>query len=260
MRQVRTRFASAAMAAARTIDCATRRIAHHSGLAPSEGSAPEEDKVVSILERLLYQQGRAAKINDRQREGMSAGDSSGRMAKPDMLPLSQPSSRFCRECSVLVAVTGEALDHEMMALACTVAKEKHTNVVHAIYGIDVPRTMAVDDEMTDERKKADEALKSAANDARPYEIKVDKEYIQSRNFGQSLVDAARDNGCALLIVGLPYRAQTEEGQFELTDTVDYVLKNAPCRVWVVRGQPPLDEPEVAEAGVRSQQREAATAH
>jgi len=214
---------------------------------------------VSILERLLYQQGRAAKTSDRQREGTAAGDSSGRMAKPDMLPLSQAPSRFCQRCSVLVAVTGEALDHELMALACTVAKEKHTNVVHAIYGIEVPRTKAVDDEMPTERRKADEALDRAMSDARLCEITVDKEYIQSRNFGQSLVAAAADNGCALLIVGLPYHAQAE-GQFELTDTVDYVLNKAPCRVWVVRGQPPAAEAEAeTQAEGRVQPREAAAA-
>jgi Universal stress protein family len=206
---------------------------------------------VSILERLLYQHGRAAKISDGQHEGEAQANGH---AKPDMLPLSD-STEGCKTCSVLVAVTGDELDHELMALACAVAEQKHAQVVHVIYGIEVPRSKPVDEEMPRERQKADEVLDRAEADAEQCHVAIDKEYIQSRNVGQSLVDAASIHGCSLLIVGVPYSASTE-GQFELTETVDYVLKNASSRVWVVRGQPPVG---ALEPRRRTDQRQPASA-
>lgn len=191
---------------------------------------------MSLVERLLYQHGRPAKNGDRQH-----GAAATAHPEPDMLPLEQsPQQEQCQRCSVLVAVTGGELDHELMALACAVAQKKHAEVVHAIYGIEVPRSKPVDEELPAEREKADQALDQAAEDAQTCHVAVDKEYLQSRNVGQSLVSAASTHGCALLIIGLPYKAETE-GQLEMNETVDYVLKHAPCRVWVIRGQPPLGE-------------------
>lgn len=193
---------------------------------------------MSILERLLYQHGRAAKMGDHQ-NGVGGTQVNGH-GEPDMLPLDETSQERCEDCGVLVAITGGELDHELMALACAVAQKKHSNVIHAIYGIEVPRTKPVDEEMTTERAQADQALDQAAADAETCHISVDKEYVQSRNVGQSLVSAAAAHGCALMIIGLPYKAEAE-GQLEMNETVDYVLKHAPCRVWVIRGRPPAGD-------------------
>ncbi len=209
------------------------RTTAHSGGAQSRRI--REDNSVSILERLLYQHGNAAKTSDRHRAGVTSDETSGH-CKPDMLPL-DGSNEACTTCNILVSVTGDALDHELMALACAVAEEKQAKVIHVMYGIEVPRTKSVDEEMPRERALAGQVLNEAQADAKTCQAKVDPEYFQSRNIGQSLVAAASEHHCSLLIVGVPYNASTE-GQFELTETVDYVLKNAPCRVWVVRGQAP----------------------
>jgi nucleotide-binding universal stress UspA family protein len=63
------------------------------------------------------------------------------------------------------------------------------------------------------------------------------EIVQSRHFGQSLVDETKAHECALLIVGLPYQSGLG-GHFDLGETAEYALKNANCRVWLVRGQRP----------------------
>jgi nucleotide-binding universal stress UspA family protein len=210
----------------------------HSGGAQSRRT--REDNSVSILERLLYQHGNAAKTSDRHRAGVASVETNGH-GKPDMLPL-DGSNEACTNCNILVSVTGDTLDHELMALACAVAEEKHAKVIHVMYGIEVPRSKSVDEEMPRERAKAGQVLDEARADAKMCHAKVDPEYFQSRSIGQSLVAAAAEHHCSLLIVGVPYNASTE-GQCELTETVDYVLKNAPCRVWVVRGQPSESDAE-----------------
>src|SRR5262245_6158953 len=102
-------------------------------------------------------------MGDRLHAGQTATETN-RHSLPDMLPLGDPQAQTCKRCSVLVAVTGDELDHELMALACAVAEQKHAEVVHLIFGIEVPRTKPVDEEMPREREKADEALDRAEAD------------------------------------------------------------------------------------------------
>lgn len=197
---------------------------------------------MSALERRLHEYLRAVKMGDRQHAGETATNGHAKPEKPDMLPLGGSPAEQCKSCHVLVAITGEALDQELMALACAVAEQKHTKVVHALYVIEVPRTKPINEELREEREKANQALDAAEQDARKCDIGLDREFLQSRTVGQSLADAAAKQHCTLLIIGQPYNAESDD-QFELTDTVEYVLKHAPCRVWVIRGQQPGSESE-----------------
>ena len=57
--------------------------------------------------------------------------------------------------------------------------------------------------------------------------------VQARDVGAALVDEAVERAADLLVVGLPYRKRFG-GDFAIGRTVPYVLKNAPCAVWVSR--------------------------
>lgn len=189
---------------------------------------------MSILERLLSQNGRAARINGRD-VGHEAEDGA-QEPKMDMLPLSAAMDGQCEKYLVLVSLTGAELDKQLMAVACSVAKTKANVEVRAVYGIEVPRTLPVNAEMPEENRVAEEALKKAAAVARKFDVPVGQDLLQTRNLGQSLVDASGAHGCALVIIGVPYHLGMN-GEFELGETADYLLKNAPSRVWVIRGQP-----------------------
>jgi nucleotide-binding universal stress UspA family protein len=152
----------------------------------------------------------------------------GDALKPDLLPE--------KHGNVLVAIGGCDLDREVMTLACKVAEEKRAPIF-AVYGIEVPRTKAIDDEMPEETDKAHDALDCAATVAERLGVQIEPEIIQSRHFGHSLVDEAEAHDSALVIMSLPCRAGIG-GELEGVDTVEYVLRNAPCTVWVVRGRPP----------------------
>lgn len=171
-----------------------------------------------------------------------------------MLPLPEDADGQQAHCArnILVAVTGTDLDNEVVTLACNLGKKKKGNVF-AVYGIEVPRKLPIDAELPRETEAAGEALEQAASVAEQTSIRIEPEIIQSRNFGQSLVDEAIAHDCALLILGLPYHIGVG-GHFELGDTADYVLKNAPCRVWLVRGQR-SDVEQRPDQGERSERRE-----
>jgi nucleotide-binding universal stress UspA family protein len=57
--------------------------------------------------------------------------------------------------------------------------------------------------------------------------------LQARDVGAALVDEASERDADLLVVGLPFRKRFG-GEFAVGRTIPYVLKNAPCAVWVVR--------------------------
>ena len=63
--------------------------------------------------------------------------------------------------------------------------------------------------------------------------------LQAREVGAALVDEATERGADLLLVGLPYRKRFG-GDFAIGRTIPYVLKHAPCEVWVVREPIPAE--------------------
>ena len=64
--------------------------------------------------------------------------------------------------------------------------------------------------------------------------------------GAALVDEATEREADLLVVGLPYRKRFG-GEFAIGRTIPYVLKHAPCEVWVVREPIPAEPPQMAAA-------------
>ena len=132
---------------------------------------------------------------------------------------------------------GNAIPYYVRDAMRTAFQDAQWNVeVRAIYGIEVPRTLPVNAEMPEKTRQAEEALKNAAAIARKFDVTIGQDVLQSRHLGQSLVDASGAHGCALVIIGVPYKLDLN-GEFALGETADYLLKNAPSRVWVIRGQP-----------------------
>lgn len=190
---------------------------------------------MGLFERLGFPAGHATKIIDGQHPDplhLGGGDA----PKPDMLPLPEEDNGKQVHCNrnILVAVSGKELDTEIVTLACNLSKAKKSSVF-VVFGIEVPRKLPIDAELPEETATASNALERAANVARQVQVHVEPEIVQSRHFGQSLVEEADAHECALLILGLPYRLGIG-GHFDLGETADYVLKNAPCKVWLVRGQ------------------------
>jgi nucleotide-binding universal stress UspA family protein len=204
---------------------------------------------VGFLGRLAFPNGRAAKVIDGLHPETNRPGADQSMPT-DILPLPEGQKRQVANCklNILVAVTGSGIDKELVSLACNLAKQKKVEV-YAVYGIQVPRTLPVDAEMPAETHQARETLEFAEHVAERLSAPMEAEIIQSRHFGQSLVDEANTHDCALIVLGLPYKVG-RQGHFDLDETADYVLKNASCRVWVVRGEPPekAEKTEKEKAG------------
>lgn len=141
---------------------------------------------------------------------------------------------------VLVPVKGRTTDAEAIGVACNIAK-KDKGTVYAIYVIEVKRSLPIDAEDADQVARGDRVLEQAEAAARAHGYQIRTEILQAREVGPAIVDEATERDIDLIILGVEYKRRF--GQFDTGRTVPYVLRNAPCRVWVMR-EPATPESEL----------------
>ncbi len=148
------------------------------------------------------------------------------------MPDKQPSV-FSR---VVVALNGEATDARILRLVLELARPAHAEVV-AVHVVEIDWTLPLDASVAEMNVGAQQVLDMAEAQAERAGHKVESVLVQARNVGAALVDEAVERAADLLVVGLPYRTKFG-GDFAIGRTVPYVLKNAPCAVWVARESMP----------------------
>jgi len=132
---------------------------------------------------------------------------------------------------ILVAVNGTDIDEEAIQLACSLAR-KSRGKIYVTYVIEMDRTLPIDAEVDTEMKKAEAALDSAESCAEKCDYEISTDLLQARAIGPALVNECTERDVDLLIIGMNYK--TRFGEFSLGDVAPHVLKNAPCRVMLLR--------------------------
>lgn len=141
---------------------------------------------------------------------------------------------------ILVPVKGAEIDEEAMRLAYTYALAKigkgRNVTLDVVYVVEVPHALPLNAELDKELEQGEQALDHAERTARELGLSVEASLLQARNAGAAIVDMARDNGSELIVMATDY--QKKLGELDLGRTIPYVLKNAPCRVWLCRSPMP----------------------
>ena len=132
---------------------------------------------------------------------------------------------------ILVPVNGSRADAEAIKLACSVAR-KNKAKVYVTYVIKVKRSLPLDADVSSEVVMGEEVLERAETIAEERGCEVQTDLLQSREVGPAVVDEAIERGVDAIIIGIGYEKRF--GEFSLGDTVPYVLKNAPCTVYICR--------------------------
>jgi nucleotide-binding universal stress UspA family protein len=132
---------------------------------------------------------------------------------------------------VLVPVNGSELDEEMVRFAAVTAERVGAQLI-VVYVIVVRRNLPLDVELEDEVQKGEAVLDRAEKAAAAFKVELSTELLQARATGPAIVDEATERDVDLIVMGVTYRKRF--GEFYLGQTTPYVLKNAPCRVWVAR--------------------------
>ncbi|MCL0060738.1 universal stress protein [Dehalococcoidia bacterium] len=142
---------------------------------------------------------------------------------------------------ILVPVNGSKVDDDVIQLACQLAR-RSKGKVYVTYVIQLERTLSLDVEVKSEVDRGEEALDAAECCAENCDCEVITDLLQARAVGPALVNEAAERSIDLIVIGLGFK--TRFGEFSLGDIVPYVLKNAPCRVILLR------EPVSLRAGSR----------
>jgi APA family basic amino acid/polyamine antiporter len=131
--------------------------------------------------------------------------------------------------SILLPLTSHAITDEMTVTALRLAAESGTKLI-ALYPIQVPLTRSLADPMEEEAHRAEHELREAAALGSQYGVSVITRIVRTRNVGQAIVEEARRRGSEIIVLGAEQRKRGGERMFGRV--IDYVLRNADCRVMV----------------------------
>jgi basic amino acid/polyamine antiporter, APA family len=134
--------------------------------------------------------------------------------------------------NILVPVKPGRASEEAIDFAARLATERRASI-GALAVIVLPLELPLDTDVPEEEKRADVALDAANAIAELYGVNVNERLVRARSAGRAIVDEATRRQSEIIVMGAP-RAERREGVF--SDTVDFVLKHAPCRVMVAAGR------------------------
>jgi APA family basic amino acid/polyamine antiporter len=132
---------------------------------------------------------------------------------------------------LLVPVIDGYESDEAMNVAARLAAERGARIA-AVTAIELPLELPLDAELPEEELKANEVLDEARAIGELYGVDVVGRIVRARNAGRAIVDEAERRGSEIIIMGAP---RDDRRRRVFGDTVDFVLKHAPCRVMVAAG-------------------------
>ncbi len=139
----------------------------------------------------------------------------------------------------MLALNGGPGDQRIVRLACELARATRAELI-AVHVVEIDWTLPIDADVAGRSEEAQRVLDLAEAEAEHDRHAIEPVLLQARDVGAAIVDEASERDADLLILGLPYRKRFG-GDFAIGRTIPYVLKNAPCAVWVVRDPMP-EEP------------------
>jgi nucleotide-binding universal stress UspA family protein len=176
---------------------------------------------------------------DAVRPGIAANTQDSRGSPTEV---SEPHASAFRRA--ILALAGGGCDDRIVHLATELGRAAHAELV-GVHVVEVGWAMPLDADIASQSEEAQQILDHAELTAESLKARLEPVLLQAREVGAALVDEATERGADLLVVGLPYRKRFG-GDFAIGRTIPYVLKHAPCEVWVVR-EPIPAEPDVTAA-------------
>jgi APA family basic amino acid/polyamine antiporter len=133
--------------------------------------------------------------------------------------------------NILVPVKAGRESEEAVDFAARLATERRASIV-AFAVVTVPLELPLDSDLPEQESRAHQALDAASAIAELYGVNVIERLVRARSPGRAVVDEAARRGSEIIVMGAP--RGRHRGVF--SETVDFVLKQAPCRVMVAAGR------------------------
>jgi len=132
----------------------------------------------------------------------------------------------------VLGLTGSPSDERIVRIACQLAKPFKSEII-AVHVVEIDWTLPLDADVAGRNEDVQRVLDVAEAAAEDQGYALTPVLLQARDVGAALVDEASEREADMLMLGLAYRTRFG-GDFAIGQTIPYVLKNAPCAVWVVR--------------------------
>ena len=136
---------------------------------------------------------------------------------------------------IIAILNGTYPDIEVTKVASRLSKETKEKL-SLVYVIGVPRNVEVDREISSLTKRAEETLERMEKLSRNMKTRPVSQIIQSRFIGSAVVSHAIEERAKTIVIALPLKSDYVES-YSLSESLEYVLKHAPCSVITCR--PPL---------------------
>lgn len=128
-------------------------------------------------------------------------------------------------------VRGGPTDDEALSLAQMMGR-RYKACVEAIHVIQVKRDLPIDADMSIEIEAAEKLLDDVERRLEGSETQIESSLLQARDVGAAIVDEAVQTRADAIVLGVPYKRKF--GEYAVGQVAQYILKNAPCLVCVVR--------------------------
>lgn len=132
----------------------------------------------------------------------------------------------------VIALSGNPADTRIVRIVAELARPTKATIT-GVHVVEVAWSQPLDADIAGRSDTAQQILDLAEATADRAKVQLEPVLLQAREVGAALVDEAIERDADLLVLGLPYRTRFG-GDFAIGRTIPYVLKNAPCAVWVVR--------------------------
>ncbi len=133
--------------------------------------------------------------------------------------------------TILVPVVAGPEAREAIDLAARLAAERGATIV-ALRVIVVPMELPLDVLLPEQDAEADRLLDEAREAASVYGVHTIERLVRARQAGRAIVEEAERRGAEIVVLGAPRGRHRDI----FGKTVDYVLKNASCRVMIAAGR------------------------
>jgi basic amino acid/polyamine antiporter, APA family len=134
--------------------------------------------------------------------------------------------------NVLVPIVHRRESEAAVDLACRLATERGAAIA-AVTVLEVPLELSLDAPLPDAIElRAHDLLDEARAIGDAYGVDVVGRLIRERRAGRAIVDEAARRNSEIIVMGAPRRDVRRRSGRIFGDTVDFVLKHAPCRVMV----------------------------
>lgn len=137
--------------------------------------------------------------------------------------------------NILVPLAGTAIDPDVIEYAIALGRG-HKAKITAVHVIEVKWNMPLDAVLDAELERGEEILALAEQVAQKLGAQITTEVLQAREAAAAIVDTAVEQGCQLILLGMPYRKRL--GRVYVGRTVEDVYVKAPCAVLAYRQEEP----------------------